>query len=181
MTHRILLSTLVIDAPVEVRDRTVEFWATALGAEATATPMPQYHILHGAAAPNRMVVQGVDTGTPAVHIDIHTDDLDAEVQRLTDGGADARRVMGRPPRQLGRDARPERHGVLRRLGAQPAPAPEGSRRLRSSSEGGRMTTTTGSVYYDPYNPEINADPQPTFRRLRAEAPLYYNEPHDFYA
>ena len=33
MTHRILLSTLVIDAPVEVRDRTVEFWAAALGAE----------------------------------------------------------------------------------------------------------------------------------------------------
>src|SRR5688572_2131532 len=89
--------------------------------------------------------------------------------------------MGRPPRQLGGDARPERHGVLRRLGAQPAPAPEGSRRLRSESEGDRMSTTTGSVYYDPYNPEINADPQPTFRRLRDEAPLYYNGKHDFYA
>ena len=44
-----------------------------------------------------------------------------------------------------------------------------------------MSTTTGSVYYDPYNPEINADPQPTFRRLRDEAPLYYNDKHDFYA
>ena len=64
MTHRILLSTLVIDAPTEVRDRTVEFWAAALGADATATPMPQYHILRGAASPNRMVVQGVDSGHP---------------------------------------------------------------------------------------------------------------------
>src|SRR5262249_30484746 len=26
-----------------------------------------------------------------------------------------------------------------------------------------------------------ADPYPMFRRLREEAPLYYNEPHDFYA
>ena len=28
---------------------------------------------------------------------------------------------------------------------------------------------------------INADPYPTYRRLREEAPLYYNEQHDFYA
>src|SRR5262245_27970966 len=37
------------------------------------------------------------------------------------------------------------------------------------------------VYYDPYDVEINADPYPVFRRLREEAPLYYNEKHDFYA
>jgi cytochrome P450 len=37
------------------------------------------------------------------------------------------------------------------------------------------------VYYDPYNVDINADPYPVFRRLREEAPLYYNEAHDFYA
>jgi cytochrome P450 len=35
--------------------------------------------------------------------------------------------------------------------------------------------------YDPYDVDINADPYPVFRRLREEAPLYYNEPHDFYA
>ena len=40
---------------------------------------------------------------------------------------------------------------------------------------------TGDVYYDPYDAEIWADPYPTFRRLREEAPLYYNEKHDFYA
>ncbi|MCB1015726.1 MAG: cytochrome P450 [Acidimicrobiales bacterium] len=45
-----------------------------------------------------------------------------------------------------------------------------------------MTVTTGSdVYYDPYDIDINADPYPTYARLRAEAPLYYNEPHDFWA
>lgn len=37
------------------------------------------------------------------------------------------------------------------------------------------------MYYDPYDLDINRDPYPTFRRLRDEAPLYYNERHDFYA
>jgi cytochrome P450 len=43
-----------------------------------------------------------------------------------------------------------------------------------------MTTTT-DLYYDPYDREIDADPYPIYRRLREDAPLYYNEPHDFYA
>jgi cytochrome P450 len=42
-------------------------------------------------------------------------------------------------------------------------------------------SATSEAYYDPYNPELNADPYPMFRRLREEAPLYYNEQHDFYA
>jgi cytochrome P450 len=37
------------------------------------------------------------------------------------------------------------------------------------------------VYYDPYDVDINADPYPVYRRLREEAPLYYNEAHDFFA
>jgi cytochrome P450 len=42
-------------------------------------------------------------------------------------------------------------------------------------------TPTGSVYYDPYDVQINADPYPVYRRLREEAPLYFNEKHDFFA
>ena len=41
--------------------------------------------------------------------------------------------------------------------------------------------TDRPVYYDPYDVEIDADPYPVFRRLREEAPLYYNEQYDFYA
>lgn len=37
------------------------------------------------------------------------------------------------------------------------------------------------VYFDPYDVTINADPYPTFRRLREEAPLYYNAQYDFFA
>jgi len=45
-----------------------------------------------------------------------------------------------------------------------------------------VTLTSGSeVYYDPYDFEIDTDPYPVWRRLREEAPLYYNEKYDFFA
>lgn len=45
-----------------------------------------------------------------------------------------------------------------------------------------MTTVeTTDVYYDPYDVAINADPYPTYERLREEAPVYYNERYDFWA
>jgi cytochrome P450 len=37
------------------------------------------------------------------------------------------------------------------------------------------------VYYDPFDAAINADPYPTFRRLRDEAPIYYNDRFDVWA
>ena len=37
------------------------------------------------------------------------------------------------------------------------------------------------VYFDPYDVDINADPYPTYARLREEAPIYYNERYDFWA
>ena len=40
---------------------------------------------------------------------------------------------------------------------------------------------SSDVYYDPYDVDIDADPYPVFRRLREEAPLYYNEKYDFFA
>jgi cytochrome P450 len=40
---------------------------------------------------------------------------------------------------------------------------------------------TTELYYDPYDFDIDADPYPVWRRMRDEAPLYYNERHDFYA
>ena len=40
---------------------------------------------------------------------------------------------------------------------------------------------TDKVYYDPWDAALNANPYPTFKRFRDEAPLYHNEIHDFYA
>jgi cytochrome P450 len=36
------------------------------------------------------------------------------------------------------------------------------------------------LYYDPWDVEIDLDPFPTYRRLRDESPLIYNERHDFW-
>ena len=43
------------------------------------------------------------------------------------------------------------------------------------------TTTDGEIRYDPYDPELQLDPYPMFRRIREETPLYYNEEYDFFA
>ena len=42
-----------------------------------------------------------------------------------------------------------------------------------------MTVT--DVYYDPWDYAIDADPYPVWKRLRDEAPVYFNEKHNFYA
>ena len=44
-----------------------------------------------------------------------------------------------------------------------------------------MVMDKTSVYYDPYDVEINADPYPVYARLRDEAPIYHNERYDFWA
>ena len=52
--------------------------------------------------------------------------------------------------------------------SEPEAEPEGDRASRA-------------VHYDPYDYAIHEDPYPTYARLRAEAPLYRNEDHDFWA
>src|SRR4051812_19636869 len=42
-------------------------------------------------------------------------------------------------------------------------------------------TTEPDVYFDPYDVDINADPYPTYTRLREDAPAYYNDRYDFWA
>ncbi len=42
-------------------------------------------------------------------------------------------------------------------------------------------TRPSPLYWDPYDVQIAANPYPIFRRLREEAPLYYNHQHGFYA
>ncbi len=44
-----------------------------------------------------------------------------------------------------------------------------------------MAETTTELYYDPFDHEIDDDPYPVWKRMRAEAPLYYNDKHNFYA
>jgi cytochrome P450 len=43
------------------------------------------------------------------------------------------------------------------------------------------STTANDLNYDPFSMELAYDPHALFRRMRDEAPLYYNEELDFYA
>jgi cytochrome P450 len=45
----------------------------------------------------------------------------------------------------------------------------------------KLSAGEEAVYYDPYDVDINADPYPTYHRLRDEAPVYYNERYDVWA
>lgn len=85
--HRSRLYGLFVDAPVAEADDAVRFWATALGA--TAIPGRDddpYTVLRGAIPGLAMEVQAVDDA-PRYHLDIETDDVAAEVERLTGLGA----------------------------------------------------------------------------------------------
>ncbi len=62
--------------------------------------------------------------------------------------------------------------------------PNQSENCRHSGwERGLAVTAGGGngIYYDPYDPDIYADPYPAFRRLREEQPLYHNEKYGFFA
>jgi cytochrome P450 len=44
-----------------------------------------------------------------------------------------------------------------------------------------IDTNTVELYYDPYDSDIDDNPYPVWKRMREEAPLYYNEKYNFYA
>ncbi len=58
------------------------------------------------------------------------------------------------------------------------PTPNGSDEWRKR---GDMVTAATEPYYDPYDFDIDADPYPLWKRLRDEAPIYFNEKYDFFA
>jgi len=41
--------------------------------------------------------------------------------------------------------------------------------------------TAAEINYDPFDPEIDRDPHPIWRRMREERPLYWNEKYEFWA
>ena len=93
MPHYSRLSKVVIDVPAADHDQEVGFWQAATGQTLTrSTRHPEYH---GATLPGGfgMLVQRLEAGPARVHLDIHTDDLEAEVARLEWLGAErVRRV-----------------------------------------------------------------------------------------
>jgi len=88
VTHYSRLSNIVIDVPAEVHDEELVFWQGLVGRELTRHERyPEYH---SAKLPGRdlgLLVQRIGVGHSRVHVDIHTDDLAAEVARLEALGA----------------------------------------------------------------------------------------------
>jgi hypothetical protein len=85
--HHSHIAKIVIDAPDSVHDTELAFWSGATGqALRRFERRPEYH---GADLPGgfSLLVQRLDAGGCRVHVDIHTDDLDAEVARLERLGA----------------------------------------------------------------------------------------------
>jgi hypothetical protein len=94
--HYSKVSKVVIDVPEAAHDRELGFWQGATGQAMTRfTRHPEYH---GAELPGvgmGMLIQRLGDGESRVHLDIHTDDLDAEVARLERLGAErVREVNG---------------------------------------------------------------------------------------
>jgi len=89
MAHYSRLSKIVIDVPPADHDRELAFWDAAIGQPLTqGVRFPEYH---GAMLPGQdigLLIQRLDDGQARVHIDIHTDDLPAEVARLEKLGAE---------------------------------------------------------------------------------------------
>ena len=70
MAHDSRLSKIVIDAPPADHDRELAFWNAATGQDIG------------------LLIQRLDDGRARVHIDVHTDDVPAEVARLEKLGAE---------------------------------------------------------------------------------------------
>ena len=89
MTHHSRLSKIVLDVPAADHDRELAFWSAAVGQPLTRFDThPEYHgaALHGPEL--GLLIQRLDDGPGRIHLDIHTDDLAAEIARLEDLGAE---------------------------------------------------------------------------------------------
>jgi hypothetical protein len=89
MTHYSRLSAIVIDVPPADHERELAFWSAATG-----QPLPRldgHPEYHGAVLPGQelgLLIQQLGHGAGRVHLDIHTDDLAAEIARLEELGAE---------------------------------------------------------------------------------------------
>jgi len=86
--HRSRVYAVIIDTPSEEAGRAAEFWSAALGVPARPLPdHPQFTSLRGAVPGLVTAVQAVDDA-PGIHLDIESDDPEAEAARLLALGAE---------------------------------------------------------------------------------------------
>ncbi|MHB1509462.1 MAG: VOC family protein [Acidimicrobiales bacterium] len=86
--HRSRLTAVLVDVPREYYQDVVDFWSGALGDRAESDEDdPDYASLGQPVPGLQFMVQQVDADA-RVHLDIETDDVEAEVDRLEQLGAE---------------------------------------------------------------------------------------------
>ena len=89
--HRIMLREVIIDAPAADIDAVTTFWSGALDATPHPIPGEPFVGLRGAASLPHVATQSIGgDDAPRFHLDIETDDLEAEIVRLEGLGATVR-------------------------------------------------------------------------------------------
>ena len=85
--HRSKLTAALVDVPADVFDREVGFWSGALGRTPAFSPDDPDYADFGEPVPGyQFMVQRIG-GEARVHLDVETDDVEAEVRRLEALGA----------------------------------------------------------------------------------------------
>lgn len=86
--HKSRLSNIIIDCKTEDVDAAAKFWAAAIGrvSEQDADPSEPYRLLVGSPDEMKILVQAVRHES-RVHLDIETNDIEAEATRLEGLGA----------------------------------------------------------------------------------------------
>jgi predicted enzyme related to lactoylglutathione lyase len=84
--HKSCLGAVVIDCRTEDLEAAGAFWGAALGHQAKITDDPRYLELDLAQGQLKVIIQRVEHES-RVHLDIETDDVEAEVTRLEGLGA----------------------------------------------------------------------------------------------
>jgi hypothetical protein len=88
--HKSRLGALIVDCQTDDLLREAKFWGAAIGGTPEAEGAqrnPRYVRLEGLASEVPMLLQAVDHPS-RVHLDIETDDIEAEVKRLVTLGAE---------------------------------------------------------------------------------------------
>jgi len=90
--HRSRLVQLTVDVPADRYDRELVFWRAATGWADEDVDAPEFHrLVHRQESPLQLLVQrlGPDDGAQhaRAHLDLGTDDIDAEVERVRSLGA----------------------------------------------------------------------------------------------
>jgi predicted enzyme related to lactoylglutathione lyase len=87
MSHRSRLCAAYVDVPRESFPDAVRFYAELTGRAAQTDDDPDYASFGESGPGVELVVQAVGEAAPRVHLDIESDDIDAEVDRLVGLGA----------------------------------------------------------------------------------------------